>query len=53
MNQRFLRDMPKNSVPGIFQLAAARYTPAMRSLDQWLAPLLQAGASYPGREALK
>jgi hypothetical protein len=44
--------MLKNPVPGIFQLAASRYTPAMRSLDQWLAPLIQAGASCPGREAL-
>jgi hypothetical protein len=44
--------MLKNPVPGIFQLTASRRTPAMHSLDQWLAPLIQAGASCPGREAL-
>ena len=40
----------KNFVPGIFQLAAARYMPALRSLNQRLTPLIQAGASCPGRK---
>jgi hypothetical protein len=46
------REMLKNPRDGIFKLAASQYTPAMRSLDQWLTPLIQAGASCPGREAL-
>jgi hypothetical protein len=47
------KKMPKNSLPGIFQLASARCTPAPRSMNQWLTPLIHAGASCPGREALK
>jgi predicted NBD/HSP70 family sugar kinase len=46
------RESLKNSIPGIFQLAAARYTPARRCLNQWLTPLIQVGASCPRREAL-
>jgi hypothetical protein len=43
--------MLKHSIPGIFQLAAARVAPALRFIDQWPAPLIDAGASRPGRAA--
>ena len=49
---RCAMEMLKNSLPGIFQLAVARYTPARRSVNQGRMPLTHAGASCPGREAL-
>jgi hypothetical protein len=43
-------DMLKNSILGIFQLAAARDTPAPRSMNQGLTALIHARASCPGRK---
>jgi hypothetical protein len=43
-------EMLKNSLREIFPLAAARYMPALRSINQGLMPLIDAGASCPGRK---
>jgi hypothetical protein len=41
--------MPKNSIAEIFQLASARYTPALGYMNQRLTTSTQAGAFCPGQ----
>ena len=50
MREETFKEPLKNSLPAIFQLAAARVTPTPRSINQRLTPLIDAGVSCPGRE---